>query len=206
MSETDTPSVVVETIVVEDSGLPQVPWWLIVGIGVLGIIAGVLALVWPHATLLLVALTFGIFLLFIGAGDLVAAFGAKDSSGAARFFFGVLGVLAIVAGIILIIHPDSSLLTAAWVLGLWFAISGVVQLVQGFSNPIGRGFNIVFGLIGLIAGVIVLVNPGVGIVTLILIVSISFIVRGAVAIAVGLTVKKIQDSGNAGPPAGLAAA
>jgi len=203
MSENDTPTtpadeaVMVETVTVvttEDSGLPQVPWWLIVGIGVLAIIISILALVWPNATLWLIALTFGVLLVVLGIENLAAAFGASGSSGGARIFFGLLGLLAIAAGVILIIHPEESLRTAAWVLGLWFAISGAVQLVQAFSSPVGRGFNILFGLIGLVAGVIVLINPGVGIATLILIVSISFMIRGAVAIAVGLTVKKAQDS------------
>lgn len=192
MSETDAPEQVPEVSAAEGSGMPGVPWWLVVGVGVLGIIASILALVWPGKTLLLVALTFGIFLLFVGVQDLAAALNTKSASGGARIFFALLGVISIVVGVILIIHPAESLLTAAWVLGLWFAISGAVQLLQAFSHPEGRGFNIAFGLLGIVAGVVVLVNPGVGVVTLVWIVSISFLVRGLVAIAVGLALKKAQ--------------
>lgn len=192
MSETDAPEQVPEVSAAEGSGMPGVPWWLVVGVGVLGIIASILALVWPGKTLLLVALTFGIFLLFVGVQDLAAAFNTKGASGGARIFFALLGVISIVVGVILIIHPAESLLTAAWVLGLWFAISGAVQLLQAFSHPEGRGFNIAFGLLGIVAGVVVLVNPGVGVVTLVWIVSISFMIRGLVAIAVGLALKKAQ--------------
>ncbi len=84
-------------------------------------------------------------------------------------------------------------------LGLWFGISGIVQLAQGFTASDGRVFNLIFGLIGLVAGVIILVHPTVGIVTLIWIVSISFMLRGLVMIAVGLTVKKA----NAAAPASV---
>ncbi|HMS72036.1 MAG TPA: HdeD family acid-resistance protein [Baekduia sp.] len=192
MSETDAPEQVTEVSAAEGSGMPGVPWWLVVGVGVLGIIASILALVWPGKTLLLVALTFGIFLLFVGVQDLASALNTKGASGGARIFFALLGVISIVVGVILIIHPAESLLTAAWVLGLWFAISGAVQLLQAFSHPEGRGFNIAFGLLGIVAGVVVLVNPGVGVVTLVWIVSISFLIRGLVAIAVGLALKKAQ--------------
>lgn len=192
MSETDAPEQVPEVSAAEGSGMPGVPWWLVVGVGVLGIIASILALVWPGKTLLLVALTFGIFLLLVGVQDLASALNTKGASGGARIFFALLGVISIVVGVILIIHPAESLLTAAWVLGLWFAISGAVQLLQAFSHPEGRGFNIAFGLLGIVAGVVVLVNPGVGVVTLVWIVSISFMIRGLVAIAVGLALKKAQ--------------
>lgn len=182
-----------------DTGLPQAAWWLIVGLGVLSITAGILALVWPGKTLLLVALTFGIFLIMSGLGDLIGALQAGKASGAARIFFGLLGLLTLVAGIILIARPAQSLLTAAWVLGLWFGISGVVQLAQGFASPVGRAYNIIFGLIGLGAGVIILVHPSVGIKTLVLIVSIGFILRGLVTIAVGLVVRKAVQHPVAAP-------
>jgi len=172
------------------SGLPNIAWWLIVGLGVLSIIAGILAVAWSGATLLLIALTFGIYLIVSGLGDIVGAAQAGSASTTARVFFGLLGVLSLAAGVILLARPAASLLTAAWVLGLWFGISGAVQLAQGFAADEGRAWNIVFGLIGLVAGVIILVHPSVGIKTLIWIVSISFILRGMVTIAVGLVVRK----------------
>ena len=141
-------------------------------------------------TLLLIALTFGIYLIVSGLGDIIGAVQAGSASTTARIFFGLLGVLALAAGIILLARPAASLLTAAWVLGLWFGISGAVQLAQGFASDEGRAWNIIFGLIGLAAGVIILVQPSVGIKTLIWIVSISFILRGMVTIAVGLVVRK----------------
>ncbi len=180
----------IETPASDASGLPNIPWWLIVGLGVLSIIAGILAVAWSGATLLLIALTFGIFLIVSGLGDIIGAVQAGSASTTARIFFGLLGVLALAAGIILLARPAASLLTAAWVLGLWFGISGAVQLAQGFASDEGRAWNIIFGLIGLAAGVIILVQPSVGIKTLIWIVSISFILRGMVTIAVGLVVRK----------------
>jgi uncharacterized membrane protein HdeD (DUF308 family) len=175
-------------------GLPNVPWWLIVGLGALSIIAGILAVVWPGATLLLIALTFGIFLIMSGLGDIIGAVQAGAAPATVRVLFGFLGVLALAAGVILLARPAASLLTAAWVLGLWFAISGIVQLVQGFVASQGRAWNIMFGVIGLVAGVIILAKPSVGISTLILIVSISFIVRGMVTVAVGLVVRKAAQT------------
>ena len=54
-------------------------------------------------------------------------------------------------------------------------------------------WNIIFGLIGIAAGIIILVNPKVGAVTLVWIVSISLILRGIVAIALGAAVRRLQQ-------------
>lgn len=171
---------------------PPLPWWAIVVLGLLSIVAGILAVAWPGPTLLLVGLTFGIFLIVSGLGDLA---GGSGLGGALRVLQLTLGVLSVAAGIVLVIHPAKSVLTAAWVLGLWFVLSGVLQLVQGVIAEEQRVYNIIFGLIGMVAGVIVLAKPGVAIATLVLIVGIGFIVRGVVTIGLGLTVRRLAETG-----------
>lgn len=168
------------------------PWWLLVVVGVLAIAVGILAVAWPGKTLLLVGWAFGIFLLLSGVAELAGASGAGVSPGL-RVLRILLGLLAIVAGILLVIHPAHSVLTAAWVLGLWFVLHGAGELTRGFVYSENRAWNLIFGLIGIAAGIIILVNPKVGIVTLVWIVSIGFILRGIVAIALGLAVRRLQQ-------------
>lgn len=169
------------------------PWWLLVVVGVLSIAVGILAVAWPGKTLLLIGWAFGIFLLLSGFADLFAARTAGLSPGL-RVLRLLLGMLAIAAGILLVIHPAHSVLTAAWVLGLWFVLHGAGELVRGLKFAEDRAWNLIFGLIGLAAGIIILVNPKVGIVTLVWIVSIGFILRGIVAIALGTAVRRLQSS------------
>ena len=178
------------TLAPEDLG----PWGLLVGLGVLSIIASIVALVWPGPTLLLMGLTFGVYLVFAGVGDLVAAVAGSSASGGIRALKGILGLITLAAGVILIIHPAHSVLTIAWVLGLWFVLAGAMQLARGVAVADKRVFNILFGLIGLVAGLIVLIHPGVGLKTLVLIVSISFMARGLVAIAAGLAVRRLSQA------------
>ena len=67
------------------------------------------------------------------------------------------------------------------------------ELARGFVYSESRVWNIIFGLIGIAAGIIILVNPKVGAVTLVWIVSISLILRGIVAIALGAAVRRLQQ-------------
>lgn len=168
------------------------PWWLLVVVGVLSIAVGILALAWPGKTLLVVGWAFGIFLILVGIGDLVGARSAGLSPGL-RVLQILLGMLALVAGVLLVIHPAHSVLTAAWVLGLWFVLHGAGELALGFMTSENRAWNLIFGLVGIAAGVIILVNPKVGLVTLVWIVAIGFIVRGMVALALGMAVRRLQQ-------------
>jgi len=151
---------------VPDSGAPPTDkWWLLAILGLLSIATGFLALLWPGPTLLLIGIWFGVLLIMVGAGDLATAF-APGSSTPRRLVAAILGVITIFAGTMLLFRPGASVLTAAWVLGFWFVVTGILQLVQGLSHHESRLWNLLFGLIGIAAGAIILGSPRIGLQTL----------------------------------------
>ena len=164
-------------------------WWIPVVIGVLGIIFGILALVWPGPTLLAVGIVFGIYLIMAGFGDLMAAFSHETSSAFVRVLYGLLGILTVGVGFVLLVRPGASVFVAAFALGVWFLISGCLQLAQGIAIRESRAWNIILGLIGVIAGTIIVAQPGIGVVTLVYVVSISLILRGMAGIVLGFGLK-----------------
>jgi uncharacterized membrane protein HdeD (DUF308 family) len=167
-------------------------WWVPVLVGVLALVAGVLALVWPGPTLLLVGICFGAFLVFAGAGDLVSAFAGDGASTFVRVLEALLGILTLLAGFILLTRPGASVVVAAFVLGFWFLLSGSLQLARGIAIAEHRAYNVGFGLLGVVAGVIILAQPGIGVVTLVWIVSIAFLLRGAMLVALGFGLRKAE--------------
>ena len=176
-------------------GVPDTSkWWIPALLGVLSIIAGFLALIWPGATLLIIGITFGWLLLFVGIGDLVAAFSPGASTGR-RVASGILGVLTLLAGIMLLFRPGASVLTAAWERGFWFMLTGVMQLVQGVTHHESRMWNLVFGVIGIVAGAVILGSPQIGLQTLVLIAGISFVMRGMVALTLAFTLRSLGKHG-----------
>jgi len=86
-------------------------------------------------------------------------------------------------------------LTVVWVLGFWWTLSGVLQLVRGIAEAEGRGWNIAWGLLGIAAGVIILAQPGIGLVTLVWIVGIGLIVQGAIEIAAAFGLRALKKEG-----------
>jgi uncharacterized membrane protein HdeD (DUF308 family) len=145
---------------------------------VIGIVIGVVALIWPEPTLVVVALLFGITLIFTGIYRLTMAFSAKLLPTGLRAFLGVMGAIILFAGILCLFNPAESLVLLAIVIGLSWIIQGIQEIVAGISGAhyAPKWFLIVAGVISLIAGIVVLFLPGVAIKTFLVVGAILLIV------------------------------
>jgi uncharacterized membrane protein HdeD (DUF308 family) len=157
-------------------------WWLPFVAGVLSVIIGVVALAWPGPTLLAVGFLFGIYLAVWGALTLFRGAGGHGVPVIGRILFAVLGILALVTGLVLMVRPGESVLTVVLVLGFWWVLTGVLQLAGAVASSEGRVWNIVWGLLGIVAGAIILAQPDIGLVTLVWIVGLGLIVQGVIEV------------------------
>src|SRR5215207_3897544 len=125
---------------------------LLIVAGVLGAIAGILALVYPDLTLLALALIAGINLLLLGIVNLIQAFGDEhDVTG--RILSVVIGLLGIMAGIVVMRRPGESLLAILVVIGIWLVVSGIVDFVRAFSTLEDRAMRLLVALADVILGI-----------------------------------------------------
>jgi len=170
-------------------------WWLFLVGGIIAIAAGVLALVYPHITISVVALIFGIYLIISGLIELVAGIAEDDVDGGVRVLAALLGIISLIAGVTVLRHPGQSLLVVALVVGIYLIIAGVLTIYRGATRTDGRGVNIAVGCLDVIAGVIIAAWPSIGLTTLVLFVGIMFIIRGIAAIYLAFQVKKLKSGG-----------
>ncbi|HEY6424089.1 MAG TPA: HdeD family acid-resistance protein [Pseudonocardiaceae bacterium] len=165
------------------------PGWAI-GLGVVSILAGILIVVWPGLTVLAFAVIFGVWLLVAGIFRLVAAFAFSEVPGF-QVLLGVLGVLSILVGILCLRHPLQTLAVLALVLGVFWVVSGIIEIVHGISGDVpSRGWAITSGVIGVLAGIAVLVYPALSLVTLAWVLGIMLIIHGAIAIWRGIAAQR----------------
>lgn len=173
--------------------------------GVIVAIAGVLILIWPGFSLVTIAVIFALQLLVMGVFRIVSAITTQDATGGARALMAVLGVLAIVVGILFLRHPFQTIATLVLLVGLFWVISGVLETVHAASTPDlpGRGWGIAGGLISLLAGIVMLSLPAIGVVVLIWLLGIELVIYGATSIARGVRVRRLEHGGAglAPPPA-----
>jgi uncharacterized membrane protein HdeD (DUF308 family) len=92
--------------------------------------AGVVALVWPGPTALVLVLVVAIWALVAGFAEIFAAFGSGETAGT-RAMFIVTGLVSIAFGVVLAARPDIGATTLALLFGLFSLIYGVSEIVLG---------------------------------------------------------------------------
>jgi uncharacterized membrane protein HdeD (DUF308 family) len=167
----------------------------VIGAAVVGIVLGIIALVWPGATLLTVAILFGSYLIVAGVYRLIIAFTAQRLSTGIRWLFGILGGLVIIAGIFCLSNPTRSLIVLAFVIGFGWIIGGIADITDGVmgTSAAPRWLAIVSGAIAVIAGVVIFFLPGLALATFVLLGAILLIV---VSITTLLTLPRKRKSGS----------
>ena len=149
--------------------------------GVIAIALGVVILVWPGITILVAAIVFGAYLLVTGIAQVVFAFSLHVSAGGRILLF-LSGAAALILAVLAFRHFGQGyavLLLAIWI-GVGFIFRGVATTVSAISDPHlpGRWWQVFFGVITTIAGLVVIASPFASIVTLALVVGIWLIVIG----------------------------
>jgi uncharacterized membrane protein HdeD (DUF308 family) len=151
-------------------------WWMFLVVGVISLLAGILAIVYPDITLLALGLFVGVGLLFAGALEVAEAIAGSPEG---RTLSAIVGVLAIIAGLICLRRPGESLLALVVVLGVYLVVAGIVRFIRSFSELETRAAQMALGIIDVILGVLILSLPKLSLVTLAVLFAISLLVRGA---------------------------
>jgi len=150
-------------------------WWLLLVAGLLGIAAGIIVLVQPEISLATLAVLAGIFLLVDAIFEIAAAIAGSVPG---RGMLALVGVLSAIVGVLLIRHPINGVVAIALLLGLWLITIGVVRAMAAFEVREHRGWNLLLAAFEVIAGIVIVSSPDIGVATLAVLVGISFIVRG----------------------------
>jgi uncharacterized membrane protein HdeD (DUF308 family) len=157
--------------------------------GVIGAIAGILALVYPDITLLAIALIAGINLMLLGILALIDAVGGDRDTGD-RVLAGVIGILGLIAGLVVIRRPGESLLALVVIIGVWLVVTGIVDFIRAFSRLENRALRLLAALVDVILGILILALPKLSLGTLAILVGLAFLIRGVVAVISGIGLRR----------------
>jgi uncharacterized membrane protein HdeD (DUF308 family) len=187
----------VDVPVVRTSNEPaiSISWWVLAVVGVISIAIGIAAMVWPKPTVAIIGVLFGAYLAFWGAVGLLNAITAPDdTSTGLRIVVLLIGLLALLVGLLLIVHPGHSVQVLVWILGFWLVMLGALEIIRAIVVPQGRVWHAIWGVVVLVAGIVLLSDSTIGITTLVVIVGISLILQGLMEIALGLAVRKAHEA------------
>ena len=107
-------------------------WGVLLFEGILWLLVGVVALVWPGVTALSFLYLLAAWAVITGILELVAPLSFPMSGG--RGVLMVLsGVISIVFGILIAVQPASGLLAVVWLSGIYAIVFGILHLVAYFE-------------------------------------------------------------------------
>jgi uncharacterized membrane protein HdeD (DUF308 family) len=105
----------------------RMEWWPELVEGIIGIIFGLIAFIWPGLTALGLLYIIGAWAVITGIAEIAAAVRLRSVI-TNEWFLGISGALSIVWGVILFIFPGSGAIALAWVIGIFAIIYGASLL------------------------------------------------------------------------------
>lgn len=155
--------------------------------GLLMIVLGGLFLARPGLSLASVILLIGTFSIAYGVFLAVSGIAGRQES---RGWAIAVGVLAVIMGIVVLAWPAATSLAVLYIIAFWALITGVADLAAALMKGHTGGQRLwlaIVGLLGVVIGIVFLVNPGSGILALLWLAGIYLVVLGVLRIMAGFT-------------------
>jgi uncharacterized membrane protein HdeD (DUF308 family) len=102
-----------------------------VGLGVLGIAAGLIALVWPQITVIVLLVIIAVWAIVAGVMQIAAAVRLRKVI-RNEWFLAISGVVSLVLGILLIVQPAEGAIALVIAIATFALAWGIVLIVLGF--------------------------------------------------------------------------
>jgi uncharacterized membrane protein HdeD (DUF308 family) len=148
--------------------------------GGLALILGVVFVVWPNITIGTAVVLFAIYCIVDAGVQLANVFGDGES-GVQRVLRLLLAVLDLAAAAVAIIYPGPTAGVLVIVIGVWAIVGGFAEVFGAFS--LSSGWLGVTGLLSIVTGILLIAWPGIGAVSLAIVVGAYLAVYGIVLLA-----------------------
>jgi len=174
-------------------------WWLVLLRGIAAVLLGILLFTNPDAILSVVIIFLGIYWVVDGIITLLASFTGREEH--SNWGWGIfVGIISILAGLAVLSQPVlTAIFTAQFIVslvGIMIIISGVSSIVTGFRlrKTSGEWMMILGGVLGLILGLLLLMNPLFSALVFVNITAIFSIIGGFALIVMAFQVKKLKKT------------
>ena len=164
-------------------------WLATLVLGVLTLILGIIVSFHPSGSLNVVAVLLGILMILSGIFHLIRIFDRDERH---RIWAGIAGLLFIVIGVVLIRHLHLTVALIGLVIGITWIVQGLTALIGGLSGGVqeGKAWWIAFGVISVIAGIVVVSAPVTSVNALAVLLGIWFVIMGICVIVAGFRLRR----------------
>ncbi len=171
-------------------------WWVGLIEGIVAILFGIAALFWPGLTIATLVVLFSVYVLVWGIAEIIHGL-MSIGKGNTWFLSLIFGAFALGVGVYLTRHPQVTFATFILLIGFTFILRGIADIVAAFiGNQLqtSRALTIIIGVIGVIAGIVVLRQPVGSGVAIVWILGLFALISGIMTIALSFDLKKLNEA------------
>lgn len=178
-------------------------WWSLVIRGLVALILGVVAFVWPGITLAALVILFGAYALIDGVVSLI---GARKAS-RAHERWGVLvleGIAGIVASVVAILWPGITAFALVVMMAAWALVTGVFEIAAAVrlrKHVSGEWLLALSGIVSILFGLAIMVFPLAGALAIAYIVGIYAFIFGVLLMVLGFRLRNWSKGPHPSAPA-----
>lgn len=166
-------------------------WKVLLFRGVIAIVFGCLALLWPGLTLAMLVGFFAAFALLDGIGAGVMAVRARGRRGVWALL--LEGVLGIAAAVVAVLYPGMTAIALLIVIAVWAILSGASAIAAAtlFERD-AESITVlpIFGLLSVLLGIALLIQPLAGALALAWMIALYALVSGVMYVALALRTRR----------------
>jgi uncharacterized membrane protein HdeD (DUF308 family) len=163
--------------------------------GLVTLALGIVITFRPGGTVRVLAIIFGIWLLGLGVFWIILAIAERGDTGGIRFGMVILGLLAVLIGLLVLHHPFETVAVLGFIIGAFWVVGGLALLIAGFSHEAeGRRTRLIVpGLVYALTGIVCLVYPGLSLTILAVILGVGLIVSGVIEMVLAFQIRKFAN-------------
>jgi uncharacterized membrane protein HdeD (DUF308 family) len=178
-------------------------WGLVLAYGIVTLGLGIALAVWPDASVTVFTVLLAIQLIVAGVFRIIAALSGGRSDGGVRALVGLSGGLALIVGLLILRDPLQSVLALGMILGVFWVIAGVVDILGALISPqpSGRWWEVLTGVVTVLVGGFLLVYTDLSLRLLVVFVGIWLIVAGVLAVVAAFRLRSVRTASQAGESA-----
>jgi uncharacterized membrane protein HdeD (DUF308 family) len=172
--------------------------------GVVAILFGILALVWPGSALAAIVILFGAYAFADGVFALVALFRGAGREG--RFWVLVLeAIVGIGIGVLTIARPAVTGLALLYYVGIWAVLTGVLEIIAAIrlrKEITGEWWLALAGVASVAFGVLLFAAPGSAALAIAIWIGVYAIIFGVFLLMLAFRLRKFHEVLSGRPAAG----
>jgi uncharacterized membrane protein HdeD (DUF308 family) len=171
-------------------------WWVVVLRGLAAVAFGLLAFTSPHLTIAKLVFLFGYFALAYGVFSLLGALGGRRQ-GASRWLLAFEGAIGLWAGIVSLRTPSTPAMVLIFFIWLWAIATGILRIIEAIrlrKQISGEVWLALSGVLGVLFGIVLILQPQVDVVTLASIIAGYALLLGIFEILLGFELRSVSHA------------